>query len=164
MSAAAAEGSIAGTVKLSGTAPHMKGIDMSKDPYCVKQHENSPAHLENVEVGCGRWNKERRSLHFGRPHRQRRPGTASGTPTFDQKGCMYIPHVLAMDAGPEIQSDNQRPNNSQHPSAAQSNGGKHSMERIAAAGSAAYHEELEGDGNDSRSNATFIRGCTDISR
>ena len=33
---AAAEGSITGTVKLSGTAPHMRGIDMSKDPYCVK--------------------------------------------------------------------------------------------------------------------------------
>ena len=50
---AAAEGKITGTVKLNGAAPHMKGIDMSKDPYCVKQHENSPAHLENVMVGEG---------------------------------------------------------------------------------------------------------------
>ena len=33
---AAGEGKITGTVKLSGTAPHMRGIDMSKDPYCVK--------------------------------------------------------------------------------------------------------------------------------
>ena len=33
---AAAEGSITGTVKLNGTAPHMRGIDMSKDPYCVE--------------------------------------------------------------------------------------------------------------------------------
>ena len=31
----------------------MKGIDMSKDPFCVKQHENNPAHLENVVVGEG---------------------------------------------------------------------------------------------------------------
>ena len=37
---AAAEGSISGTVKLSGTAPHMKGIDMSKDPFCSKAHAN----------------------------------------------------------------------------------------------------------------------------
>src|SRR6202162_6497516 len=50
---AAGEGKISGTVKLEGTPPHMKGIDMSKDPYCVKQHENSPAHLENVVVGQG---------------------------------------------------------------------------------------------------------------
>src|SRR5579863_6349230 len=50
---AAGEGKITGTVKLDGAAPHMKGIDMSKDPYCVKQHENSPAHLENVVVGAG---------------------------------------------------------------------------------------------------------------
>jgi len=50
---AAADGKITGTVKLDGAAPHMKGIDMSKDPYCVKQHENSPAHLENVVAGQG---------------------------------------------------------------------------------------------------------------
>lgn len=43
--------SAAGTVMLSGTAPHMKGIDMSKDPYCVKQHENNPVKMENVVVG-----------------------------------------------------------------------------------------------------------------
>ena len=33
---AAGEGKITGTVKLDGAAPHMKGIDMSKDPYCSK--------------------------------------------------------------------------------------------------------------------------------
>jgi hypothetical protein len=31
-----AGGTVSGTVKLDGTPPHMKGIDMSKDPYCVK--------------------------------------------------------------------------------------------------------------------------------
>ncbi|MGA8618154.1 MAG: hypothetical protein WB660_06480, partial [Candidatus Sulfotelmatobacter sp.] len=40
---AAGEGKISGTVKLDGTPPHMKGIDMSKDPYCVKAHANNPA-------------------------------------------------------------------------------------------------------------------------
>ena len=43
---AAANGKITGTVKLDGTAPHMKGIDMSKDPYCAKYHASSPAQLE----------------------------------------------------------------------------------------------------------------------
>jgi len=50
---AAGEGKIAGTVKLDGTAPHMRGIDMSKDPYCVKAHATDPAHMENVVVGSG---------------------------------------------------------------------------------------------------------------
>src|SRR5579864_1340183 len=43
---AAGEGKITGTVKLDGAAPHMKGIDMSKDPYCVKANSGSPAHLQ----------------------------------------------------------------------------------------------------------------------
>src|ERR1700690_339104 len=49
---AAGEGKITGTVKLDGATPHMKGIDMSKDPYCSKAHENSPGHLEEVVVGA----------------------------------------------------------------------------------------------------------------
>ena len=50
---AAGDGKIGGTVKLDGTAPHMRGIDMSKDPFCVKAHANDLAHSENVVVGNG---------------------------------------------------------------------------------------------------------------
>ena len=39
---AAGEGKITGTVKLDGAAPHMKGIDMSKDPFCSKAHARIP--------------------------------------------------------------------------------------------------------------------------
>jgi len=94
---AAAEGKITGTVKLNGAAPHMKGIDMSKDPYCVKQHENSPAHLENVVVSSG-GGLENVVLYIsqGLPPAVSNQ-VASGQPVFDQKGCMYTPHVLAMD-------------------------------------------------------------------
>src|SRR5258708_39666487 len=49
---AAGEGKITGTVKLDGPAPHMKGIDMGKDPYCAKAHANDPAHLETYVVGA----------------------------------------------------------------------------------------------------------------
>src|ERR1700683_3743313 len=49
---AAGEGKITGTVKLDGPAPHMKGIDMSKDPYCAKAHASDPAHLETYVVGA----------------------------------------------------------------------------------------------------------------
>src|SRR5882757_9648073 len=50
---AAGEGKITGTVKLDGPAPHMKGIDMGKDPYCAKAHATDPAHLETYVVGSG---------------------------------------------------------------------------------------------------------------
>ncbi len=98
---AAANGKITGTVKLDGPAPHMKGIDMSKDPYCVKAHENNPAHLELVVVGKdGGLENVVLYISQGLP-----PGAASqkpaSEPVFDQKGCMYTPHVIAMDVGQE---------------------------------------------------------------
>src|SRR5580700_5200924 len=94
---AAGEGKITGTVKLDGTAPHMKGIDMSKDPYCSKAHASDPAHLETVVVGSG-GGLENVVLYIteGLP-----AAAASEVPTtvpvFDQKNCVYTPHVLAMD-------------------------------------------------------------------
>ncbi len=91
---AAGEGKITGTVKLSGTAPHMRGIDMSKDPYCVKQHANNPGHLETVVVGEGD-GLENVVLYISD---WSGPATVTtAVPVFDQKNCMYTPHVLAMD-------------------------------------------------------------------
>jgi hypothetical protein len=95
---AAAEGSIAGTVKFSGAAPHMRGIDMSKDPYCVKQHENSPITMENVVVGSS-GGLENVVLYISEGLTGNEASAASSSePVFDQKGCQYIPHVLAMGA------------------------------------------------------------------
>jgi plastocyanin len=96
---AAANGKITGTVKLDGTPPHMKGIDMSKDPYCVKQHENNPAHLELVVVG-----KDGGLANVVLYISQGLTGSEasqkpSSVPVFDQKGCVYTPHVLPMDVG-----------------------------------------------------------------
>ena len=92
---AATEGSITGTVKLTGTAPHMKGIDMSKDPYCVKQHENSPVKMENV-VASSSGGLQNVVLYITEGLTGNEAST-SEEPTFDQKGCMYVPHVIAVD-------------------------------------------------------------------
>src|SRR5271167_4801027 len=100
---AAGEGSITGTVKLSGTAPHMKGIDMSKDPYCVKQHENSPVTLENVVVGAND-GLQNVVLYISEGLTGNEASAVpSNQPVFDQKGCQYIPHVLAMDVDQKFQ-------------------------------------------------------------
>jgi hypothetical protein len=94
---AAGEGKISGTVKLDGTAPHMRGIDMSKDPYCSKIHASDPAKMETVVVGSG-GGVEHVVLYISE-------GLTGGAltqvptvePVFDQKGCVYSPHVLALD-------------------------------------------------------------------
>lgn len=98
---AAAEGSITGTVKLNGTPPHMRGIDMSKDPYCSKAHASDPPKMETVIVGSDQ-GLQNVVLYISQglsgSEAAQKP---SSEPVFDQKGCMYTPHVLAMDAGQE---------------------------------------------------------------
>ena len=78
---AAGEGKITGTVKLDGTAPHMKGIDMSKDPYCAKAHANDPAQLKPSWLAptedCRMW-------FFTSPD-----GLTGGALTKCQRQCRY---------------------------------------------------------------------------
>jgi plastocyanin len=93
---AAGEGKITGTVKLDGAAPHMKGIDMSKDPYCSKAHATDPAHLETYVTGAsgGLGNVVLYISDWSGP-----ATVSTAVPVFDQKNCVYTPHVLAMDTG-----------------------------------------------------------------
>lgn len=94
---AAADGTITGSVKLTGTAPHMKGIDMSKDPYCVKQHENNPPKMENV-VANSSGGLQNVVVYISQGLTGNEASAVSSEePTFDQKGCMYSPHVLALN-------------------------------------------------------------------
>jgi plastocyanin len=93
---AAGEGKITGTVKLDGPAPHMKGIDMSKDPYCVKAHATDPAHLETYVAGAN-GGLQNVVLYISDWNGNALVSTA--VPVFDQKNCVYSPHVLALDAG-----------------------------------------------------------------
>ena len=93
---AAGEGKITGTVKLDGAAPHMKGIDMSKDPYCSKAHATDPAKLETYVVGAG-GGLANVVLYISDWSGSAQVSTA--VLEFNQKNCMYSPHVLAMDTG-----------------------------------------------------------------
>src|SRR5579863_10628244 len=89
---AAGEGKITGTVKLDGPAPHMKGIDMGKDPFCSKAHATDPGHLETYVVGA---NGGLANVVLYISEGLSNPTTATTEPVFDQKNCMYTPHVLA---------------------------------------------------------------------
>jgi hypothetical protein len=100
---AAADGSITGTVKLVGAPPHMRGIDMSKDPYCVKENEGTPVKMQNVEVGAN-GGLEDVVLYISEGLSS---AAASAAPTqepkFDQHKCMYVPHVLVVDVGQKFE-------------------------------------------------------------
>ncbi len=99
---AAGDGKVAGTVKLDGAAPHMRGIDMSKDPFCDKAHAGNPAHSENVVVSNG-GGLENVVLYISEGlSASELSAKPTQIPVFDQKNCMYTPHVLAMDVGQEF--------------------------------------------------------------
>ena len=100
-----ASGSISGKITYTGTPPKMKAIDMSKEPSCVKQHP-TPVTTENVVTG------KNNSIQYAVIYISA-GDQGSTAPTkalkFDQKGCQYIPHVLAMQVGQAFQIINDDP-------------------------------------------------------
>jgi plastocyanin len=92
-------GSVNGKVTYTGTPAKMKPIDMSKEPTCAKQHA---APIVNETVVTGPDNGLDNVVVYvssGAPDDGQVPPQAV---TFDQKGCQYVPHVLAMHTGQEL--------------------------------------------------------------
>lgn len=99
----AASATVSGKVTYTGTPPKMKPIDMSKEPTCAKEHvppettENVVTHppdaLEYVVVYISAGDQ---------------PGpTPTQAVRYDQKGCVYTPHIAVMQVNQplEIYSD-----------------------------------------------------------
>jgi plastocyanin len=91
-------GTVSGKVTYTGTPAKPKPINMSKEPSCEKQHPTpvttetvvtDPSNsLENVVVYISAGADD--------------PNPPSQAVTFTQKGCQYIPHVVAMHTGQEL--------------------------------------------------------------
>ena len=100
---ASSGGTVSGSVTFTGTPPKMKPIDMAKEPSCASQHE-TPAMTETVVTGPGN------TLQYvvvyiaaGEP-----PAAASSQVVrLDQKGCTYLAHVSALQAGQSMEIYNQ---------------------------------------------------------
>lgn len=95
----AGSGSITGKVTYTGTPMKMKPIDMSKEPSCAKQHA-TPITTENVATGPGntlQWVVVYISAG------DEGTTTPSQSVRYDQKGCEYLPHILPMLAGQQLQ-------------------------------------------------------------
>jgi plastocyanin len=95
----AGSGSITGKVTYTGTPMKMKPIDMSKEPSCAKQHA-TPITTENVVAGPG--NTLQWVVVYISAGDEGTTTPSQGV-RYDQKGCQYLPHVLPMEAGQQLQ-------------------------------------------------------------
>jgi hypothetical protein len=95
---AATAGTVSGTIKLDGTAPKMKTINMAAEPNCASAHSGSPAMTEDVVPGDNGTLQNVFVYLAGDFSAYSLP--APTTPVqIDQKGCQYHPHVLGIMAG-----------------------------------------------------------------
>ncbi len=95
---------VAGLVKFEGAAPKMPPTPMNADPTCASQHPTTPTSEEVVVGPAGELANVIVYVKNG-------PATpVPSTPaTLDQKGCMYIPHVTAVQAGQVVKIHNSDP-------------------------------------------------------
>jgi len=94
-------GEIIGTVKWEGKAPKMRPIQMAADAVCAAAHGTAPT-SESLVVGAdGGVANVLVHVTGGLPAGKTYP--APTTPAvMDQKGCMYMPHVLGVMTGQDL--------------------------------------------------------------
>lgn len=85
---------VSGKISYTGTPMKAKVIDMSKEPTCAAQHKDQPVKTETVVTGANNTlDNVVVYVSSGAPDDSKVPTEAV---TYEQKGCQYIPHVLAM--------------------------------------------------------------------
>lgn len=101
----AGSGSITGKVTYTGTPPKRKPIDMAKEPTCAKLH-NPPEMTQNVVTGPPD------ALQYVVVYISAgdQPGSApTQAAHYDQKGCVYMPHVEVMEVNQPLTITNSDP-------------------------------------------------------
>jgi plastocyanin len=92
--------SLKGEVKFEGAAPKPSHIDMSADPLCAKAHA-TPATTEDIVVGAnGGLANVVVYVSDGLSSSTFQPPPQPAV--FEQKGCQYRPHVLAMQTNQKL--------------------------------------------------------------
>ena len=94
-----AGGTITGKVTYTGTPAKMRPIDMSKEPTCAKEH-NPPEKTQTVVTGPGN-SLEYVVVYISAGDKPSAP--PSQAVRYDQKGCMYVPHVLPLQPNQPLQ-------------------------------------------------------------
>jgi len=135
-------GSISGTVTFEGKVPQFRPIDMSAEPACVQAH---PAPVAPPVVVLGQRGALANAVVYIKSglgaYRYDKP---AGPVALDQKGCMYVPRILAVRTGQPFEIKNTDPvTHNVHPIPRENK----SWNRSLAAGEAPFitnfpHEEL----------------------
>jgi len=103
------QGVVRGEVKFQGTPPVMPPIRLSADPTCVQAHKEAPPTRQDVVVNRNATLKNVIVyVKDGLPTGKTYPAAAESA-VLDQRGCMYEPHVLAMQVGQELKILNSDP-------------------------------------------------------
>ncbi|MBV9086030.1 MAG: hypothetical protein JOY79_00975 [Acidobacteriaceae bacterium] len=96
--------SVKGRVKLDGVAPHPARVVMTAEPSCMKQHPSGVAAQDVVvDPGGGLENAVVYISDAAAPNSEPPKEEA----TFEQKGCMYLPHVVAIEANQKLKIVNE---------------------------------------------------------
>jgi plastocyanin len=95
-------GTVSGKVTYEGTPAKQKPIDMSKEPSCAKQHA-TPITTETVVTGPGNA-LDNVVVYVSAGAADE--GAPSQAAKFEQKGCQYIPHVLAFQVNQTLEIAN----------------------------------------------------------
>jgi plastocyanin len=90
---------IRGTIALVGTPPANAKIDMSEEPTCASQHATG-ATTEDVVSSNGGLGNVFVYIKEGITGTSAPPAAAV---VIDQKGCTYIPHVVGVQAGQNLE-------------------------------------------------------------
>jgi plastocyanin len=100
VAAADAGASLSGTVKFEGTPPKATKIDMSFDPNCAKAHP-TPAVTEEVVTGTG--DGLANVVVYVAAGLEGKTFQPPAQPVvLEQKGCVYVPHVVALQANQKL--------------------------------------------------------------
>lgn len=100
-------GTLTGIVTFKGTLLKAKPIDLAKEPACVKMHATDPLVNETVVTGPG--NGLANVVVYISAGEVGTAAVPANTVAFDQQGCHYTTHVLALRVGQEIKIINSDP-------------------------------------------------------
>jgi plastocyanin len=103
----ATAGSIMGTVKLEGAAPKAQRIRMDAEPNCAKEHK-TPVMSEDYVVG-DKGVLANVVVYVKEGLGNRTFSTPTQPAELDQMGCMYVPHVIAVQVNQPVNIVNSDP-------------------------------------------------------
>jgi plastocyanin len=101
LAASTASAQITGKVSLDGQAPEPKQIAMGSNPQCAAAHPNPV--LEESIVAGDKGELANVVINVKAPEGKELKGEMPKDPVvLDQKGCQYVPHVVAMMVGQDL--------------------------------------------------------------